>query len=104
MNRLRSDRAYENDEVLQQYLLFQYGTAEEQFPPGLGARDGLDFPRRCVEEGIDFDGLPSGARALDLGCAVGRSTFELARHCHEVLGIDASHAFIRTPFVPGPRR
>jgi putative 4-mercaptohistidine N1-methyltranferase len=38
--------------------------------------------------------LPSGARALDLGCAVGRSTFELARHCREVVGIDYSQRFV----------
>jgi len=38
--------------------------------------------------------LRAGARALDLGCAVGRSSFELARHCAEVIGIDYSQAFI----------
>lgn len=34
-------------------------------------------------------------RALDLGCAVGRGTFELARRTPEVVGIDASKSFIR---------
>jgi putative 4-mercaptohistidine N1-methyltranferase len=29
-----------------------------------------------------------------LGCAVGRSSFELARHCHEVVGLDFSPQFI----------
>jgi SAM-dependent methyltransferase len=38
--------------------------------------------------------FPTRARALDLGCAVGRSTFELARHCEEVLGIDFSKRFV----------
>ena len=38
------------------------------------------------------EGLPS--RALDIGCAVGRSTFELAREFDEVVGIDYSSAFI----------
>jgi putative 4-mercaptohistidine N1-methyltranferase len=38
--------------------------------------------------------LPAEARALDMGCAVGRSSFELARHCRSVIGIDYSHAFI----------
>lgn len=33
-------------------------------------------------------------RALDVGCAVGRSTFELAREFEEVVGIDYSAAFI----------
>mmetsp|Transcript_17143 Transcript_17143/g.66760 ORF Transcript_17143/g.66760 Transcript_17143/m.66760 type:complete len:194 (+) Transcript_17143:35-616(+) len=29
-----------------------------------------------------------------MGCAVGRSSFELARGCLEVLGVDYSHAFV----------
>jgi len=33
-------------------------------------------------------------RALDIGCAVGRTTFELAREYDEVIGIDYSKAFI----------
>jgi putative 4-mercaptohistidine N1-methyltranferase len=86
--------SYEDNEVLQQYLLFHYASGEEQFPYALGAADGLDFPLRCVERGVDLDLLPAEARALDLGCAVGRSTFELARTCREVIGIDASQAFI----------
>jgi putative 4-mercaptohistidine N1-methyltranferase len=32
---------------------------------------------------------------LDLGCAVGRSSFELARRVPEVIGIDYSRSFIR---------
>jgi putative 4-mercaptohistidine N1-methyltranferase len=45
-------------------------------------------------EGADLSKLAAGARALDLGCSVGRSSFELARHCEEVIGIDYSQAFI----------
>lgn len=33
---------------------------------------------------------------MDIGCAVGRSTFELARHFQDVVGIDYSKAFIDT--------
>lgn len=85
---------YESDELLQQYLVFHYATAAEQFPYGFGGADALDFPKRCALEGVDFSRLPESARALDLGCSVGRSSFELARHCSEVIGIDYSHAFI----------
>ena len=54
-------------------------------------RDALEFPRRTVAHFT-----PGHAkRGLDLGCAVGRSTFEMARFCDEVTGIDFSHAFIR---------
>ena len=38
------------------------------------------------------DGVLS--RALDVGCAVGGSTFELAREFSEVVGMDFSQAFV----------
>ena len=38
------------------------------------------------------DGVPSVA--LDVGCAVGRSTFELCRLFDEVVGIDYSQSFV----------
>ena len=34
-------------------------------------------------------------RALDIGCAVGRASFELASKCQEVIGIDFSHNFVK---------
>ena len=37
-------------------------------------------------------GLPD--RALDIGCAVGRSSFELTKGLKEVIGIDYSNSFI----------
>ena len=86
--------AYESDELLQQYLIFHYAAEHEQFPYGFGGSDGFAFPQRCVSEGVDFDALVKGARALDLGCSVGRSSFELARHCSQVIGVDYSHSFI----------
>jgi len=85
---------YESDELLQQYLVFHYASGAEQFPYPFGGVDAIGFPQRCVTEGVAFETLPEGARALDLGCAVGRSTFELARSCDEVIGIDYSQAFI----------
>lgn len=85
---------YESDELLQQYLVFHYATGPEQFPYPFGGADALDFPKRCVSEGLALDKMPADARGLDLGCAVGRSSFELARFCREVVGIDYSQAFI----------
>ncbi len=89
-----SENPYESDELLQQYLIFHYAKAAEQFPYGFGGADALEFPQRCVAEGIDVSALPNDARGLDLGCSVGRSTFELARYCSEVIGVDYSQAFI----------
>jgi len=44
------------------------------------------------------------ARALDLGCAVGRSSFELGRHFDEVVGIDFSERFISSAENMGKKR
>ena len=82
---------YESDKLLGEYLLFHYGSAEEIQPPAPGDA-ALFYPARCVTECVTA--LPQGARALDLGCAVGRSTFELARICESALGIDYTQRFI----------
>jgi putative 4-mercaptohistidine N1-methyltranferase len=83
---------YESDLLVDQYLLFHYGTAEDQLPYPVGPRDALFYPIRCVSEFLPAIGVVG--RALDLGCAVGRSTFELSRWAEQVVGIDLSHRFI----------
>lgn len=86
---------YESDRLLAEYLLFHYGTTDEILPPDrawpAGMHGALDFPVRTVAR---FS-AGSATRGLDLGCAVGRSTFEMARTCDDVTGIDFSHSFIR---------
>lgn len=89
-----SENIYESQELLAQYLLFHYGSEEDQLPHGAGPVDALNYPVRCITECLDASALPDRARGLDLGCSVGRSSFELARHCREVIGIDYSQAFI----------
>ncbi len=85
---------YETERALSEYLLFHYGSRREVLPWTFGPGDALDFPVRCVSELFDVTRLPARARGLDLGCAVGRSAFELARHCSEVVGVDHSLRFI----------
>jgi len=85
---------YETSRALSEYLLFHYGAREHTLPYPFGPVEALGFPARCVTECLDAARLPPGAAALDLGCAVGRSSFELARHCAQVLGIDYSHSFV----------
>ena len=86
---------YETDESLQQYLLFHYGAPEQILPYEFGPKDAVGFPSRCVTECIDSTRLSDKSRALDLGCSVGRSSYELAKTCGEVIGIDKSKTFIR---------
>ncbi len=87
---------YESDRALAEYLLFHYGAPHEVLPWAFGPTDALNYPVRCVTSCLDPTRLPAAPRALDLGCAVGRSTFELARLCPEVVGVDYSHRFIAT--------
>ncbi|MGF1655541.1 MAG: putative 4-mercaptohistidine N1-methyltransferase [Verrucomicrobiales bacterium] len=87
---------YESRELVAQYLLFHYGKAEEILPWSFGPQEGLDFPLRTALETWSLDdlqGLPP-SRALDIGCAVGRSCFALSEVFEEVIGIDFSQAFI----------
>lgn len=85
---------YETDKAVSEYLLFHYGSSDEILPYANGPLAALHYPVRCVVECIDSGLLPHNARALDLGCAVGRSSFELARICGSVVGIDYSERFI----------
>jgi len=85
---------YETDAALGQYLLFHYGMPEQICPLLPDARAACGFPVRCVTEALSGLEIGRKNRALDLGCAVGRSSFELARHFDHVLGLDLSARFI----------
>jgi putative 4-mercaptohistidine N1-methyltranferase len=85
---------YETERILREYLLFHYGSAQEVVGYPFAPVDALEYPVRCVRQCVDVSKLGASSRALDLGCAVGRSSFELARWCGEVIGIDYSAAFI----------
>ena len=85
---------YESRKLLDEYLLFHYGQPDEVLPWTQGPRDALGFAERTVTELADWSRLPVAGCALDLGCAVGRSAFELAKHCKTVIGIDYSQGFV----------
>jgi putative 4-mercaptohistidine N1-methyltranferase len=89
-----SSAFYESDDAVAQYLLFHYGTPEQICPLLPEARAACGFPARCVSESIRHLDLRRRGRALDLGCAVGRGSFELARHFDDVLGLDFSARFV----------
>jgi len=74
---------YETDSLISQYLEFHYG--KEYF-------NIANFPKACIEKIVPH--LGQTIKALDIGCAVGRSSFELARHFDKVEALDFSTRFI----------
>ena len=94
---------YDTSKSLSEYLLFHYGKPAEVLPWCFGPSDALGYPIRCVSKCVATERLPAHARALDLGCAVGRPTFELARHCTNAIGIDLSDSFHAPPRPPPPQ-
>lgn len=76
---------YETDELLGQYLAFHYG--DSHF--GVG-----NYPARCAGICLEHMAGRDKTLALDLGCAVGRTSFELARAFSEVVALDLSERFI----------
>ncbi|MGO4999197.1 5-histidylcysteine sulfoxide synthase [Oceanisphaera sp. W20_SRM_FM3] len=80
---------YETDELVAQYLEFHYGDTYFNVP---------NYPQACVQALLKHTPELKQARALDLGCSVGRASFELARHFDHVDGIDFSARFIQHGF------
>jgi 5-histidylcysteine sulfoxide synthase/putative 4-mercaptohistidine N1-methyltranferase len=76
---------YETDKQLSEYAEFHYGDEYFGVP---------NFPKTLAELAIAALGNKPAIHALDLGCATGRATFELARHFNHVTGIDFSARFI----------
>jgi len=77
---------YESDAAVSQYVEFHYGKQH------LGVNN---FPVAVARIALDaMKGRPL-RRALEIGCAVGRTSFELARDCPDVTGLDFSARFIQ---------
>lgn len=74
---------YETDTLVSQYLDFQYGPSYFNVPNY--ARALVDIAEQIVEK---------RGSALDIGCATGRASFELARTFDNVTGMDYSARFI----------
>ena len=80
-----NDNVYETDEAISQYCEFHYGEGN------FGVEN---FPKASVELLKPYLKDIKTQKALDLGCSVGRSSFELATVFDEVLAIDFSANFI----------
>ena len=80
---------YETDAMVSQYAEFHYGDSTFGVP---------NFPKAITELAVAAHrshGNGAQGRALDLGCATGRSSFELAHAFDKVIGIDFSALFIQ---------
>lgn len=76
---------YETDELLSQYIGFHFG--EHHF--GVS-----NYPARCARICQELMAGRDKRKALDLGCAVGRTAFELGRVFESVVGVDLSTRFV----------
>ena len=85
-NAIHPDSHYETDQLLSQYAEFHYG--DEYF----GVKN---FSKALVDLAIQTLGDRPKIQALDIGCALGRASFELAQHFEYVTGIDFSARFIQ---------
>jgi len=106
---LRGSEIYESSGSVAEYLLFHYGGTDETLGGLPGPSEAVGFATRLVRE---LMAAPcSDARALDVGCAVGATAFELSKSCGSVIGVDFSNAFVEAAtvmknigFVTVPRR
>lgn len=96
-NKVKSASNYESSELLSQYLLLHFGSQQETVPYSFAPVDALEFPQRCADIVIQTAQelkIPMRS-ALDVGCAVGGSSFKLSTAFEKVIGVDLSHSFIQ---------
>lgn len=95
------NNVYETQQLVNQYLGMHFalksGEAEGVaaiLPHDNAPTQALRFPQRCAELLRALKPQHTNGRALDVGCAVGGTAFELATTFDEVVAIDFSQAFI----------
>jgi len=92
------ENVYETDELLNMYLGLHFPSSgsNEKINPILSHNSaplhGLRFPQRVAELLVSLN--PATNKALDIGCAVGGSSFELAKTFDHVDAFDFSDSFI----------
>ena len=84
-----SEAMYESDTAVSQYCEAHYGE------PFFGVEN---FPARCAHICLALMRNKTRKRALDIGCSVGRASFELAKEFDFVSGLDFSARFIRIAY------
>ncbi len=79
---------YETDSMVSMYIEFHYGDEHFGVP---------NFPVACIDAIKGHIGDRKTERALDIGCASGRSSFELAKIYDHVDALDFSARLIEAP-------
>lgn len=80
------ENIYESDALISQYCDFHYGESYFDVP---------NFAKKCAQLSAHYAKETPLKCALDIGCATGRSSFELAHYFDTVVGIDFSARFIQ---------
>ena len=95
-SRVKKGDKYDTDELVDQYLLFHFGSAEEQRDEAITSNVGHPTATNLIARTVELvnEYCQKQDAVLDLGCAVGRSSFELSRTFNTVIGLDYSKPFI----------
>ena len=78
--------SYTTDSIISQYCHFGWGENRLKVE---------NYPAKCARITLAYMKNRPKRKAFDIGCAIGRSTFELARGFDEVIGVDFSTRFIQ---------
>ena len=77
---------YTTDSIISQYCHFSWGE---------NTLNVKNYPSECARLALTYMKDKPKRKAFDIGCAIGRSSFELARGFDEVIGVDFSARFIQ---------
>jgi putative 4-mercaptohistidine N1-methyltranferase len=96
------ENVYETDDSLNMYLGLHYPTSGEKegvapiLPHANAPIHGTGFPQRVAKLLSSLEPKTTNSRALDMGCAVGGASFELAKKFDHVDAFDFSESFVNT--------
>ena len=93
-----SKELYETKKLVDQYNEFHFTSGKDLFPydPNMKVSEAFDFTTRLGRMLNEHAPKGKKIRALDLGCAVGNSSFEMSKVYDEVVGVDLSAGFINS--------
>ena len=96
VNQQGGHASYEQQEAVNRYLLRYWGERSDIWPAryeGKFTKPGVDdFAQKCVDLVLEY--ATAHDSLIDIGCAAGRTSFDLARKFKKVVGIDYSHALV----------